>query len=295
MAPREVFVCVKQAVAVTGPLAFAPGGGRLAPECRQWVHHEADGYALELALRLREQGAVERITCITAGPAEAAGMLGWCLAMGADRAVRIPVAEDAGLDQLGTGTLLGAAIRRLGGRLVLAAQRSDDGQSGLVPAAVARALDAPYLSNVALVRLSEERVEVQRKLERGNRQIWAASLPAVIGVEPGSVLPRYVSVAAIILARRRAVEELTPAALGADPQALPRLATLQRLVAPRVRPKKMAASMPGQSVSDRRKIMMSGGLSDKKEKRVLNGSPEQLATEVVNLLRERQILTRDGG
>ena len=268
MAPREVFVCVKQAVAVTGPLAFAPGDGRLAPECRKWVHHEADGYALEQALRLREQGTVERITCITAGPAEATGMLGWCLAMGADRAMRIPVAEDAGLDQLATGTLLGAAIRRMGGRLVLAAQRSDDGQSGLVPAAVARALDAAYLSNVTLVQLSEERVEVQRKLERGNRQVWAASLPAVIAVEPGSVSPRYVSVAAIILARRRAVEELAVEALGADPQMLPRLTTLQRLVVPRVRPKKMVVLTPGQSVSDRRKMIMSGGLSDKKGKRV---------------------------
>ena len=196
---------------------------------------------------------------------------------------------------MATGALLGAAIKRMGGRLVLTAQRSDDGRSGLVPAAVARALDAAYLSNAALVQLSEERIEVQRKLERGNRQVWAASLLAVVAVEPGSILPRYVSVAALILAQKCAVEELETEALGVNLQGLPRLTTLQRLVVPRLRPKKTMPLMSGQSLADRRKMIMSGGLSDNKERRVLKGSPAQLATEVINLLRERQILTRDGG
>ena len=208
-------------------------------------------------------------------------MLALSLAMGADRAVRIEVAEDFGLDQAATGALLGAAIATLGGRLVLAAQRSSDGGSGIVPAAIARALGAAYLSNVAAVRLAGESVEVERKLERGNRQVWSAALPAVVAVEPGSILPRYVSVAALILARRRAVDTLTLAAVGVDPGSLARLTVLKRLAAPRRRPKKMSGPMMGGIGSGRTK-----------ERTLLTGAPEELASAIVNLLVEREVLSR---
>ena len=115
---------------------------------------------------------------------------------------------------------------------MLAAQRSDDGGSGIVPAALARRLGAAYLSNVAAIRLSGKRVEVERKLERGNRQVWSAALPAVVAVESGSVLVRHVSVAGLILARRRAVETVTPASFGVDASSLMQLNQPKRLATP---------------------------------------------------------------
>ncbi len=290
----ELFVCVKQAVAVHGGLVLAPGDKTLAPECRRWVVNEADGFALEEALRLREQGVVTGVTCVTAGPPAAREMLAWCLAMGADRALRIDVPEGTWLDPNATGAVLAAAVRHLGGRLVFGAQRSDDGRSGMVPAAVAHALGAVYLSNATAVRLNGETVEIHRKLERGHRQVWAAALPAVVAFEPGGNIPRYVSVAALILAQRRAVEELAPPTLGVRLDELPRLNVLHRLTPPRVRPKKTVSLTAGQSVTDRLKTIMSGGMTDKKEKKVLRGGAEELAAEVVRLLKERQILGRDG-
>ena len=284
----EVFVAVKPAVALVGALAFENEGQRLAPACRQWAVNEADLFAMEHALRLRESGRVERITCITAAPRELRDFLSLFLGMGADRAMRIVVAEDAGLDQVATGTLLGAAIRRMGGGLVLAGQRSDDGGSGIVPAATARAMGAAYLSNASIVELRDGQVEVERKLEAGNRQVWGASLPAVVAIESGSIQPRYVSVAGLLLAQRRPVEEIS-----IDADSFPGPAVTQRLAVARVRPKKTVA-LAGGAAADRLKMMMSGGTSGKKEKRVLKGPPEQLAADVINLLRERQVLTRDG-
>lgn len=289
----EAIVCVKQAVAVRGALSLTADELRLAPECRIVVPNNADAFALEQALRLREQGLVGKVTCLTAGPPEAEAMLAISFAMGADRAFRIDLAEDVRLDEAATGALLGAAIAKLGVRLVLAAQRSDDGGSGIVPAAVARALGAAYLSNVAVVRLAGERVEVERKLERGNRQVWSAALPVVVAVEFGAILARYVSVAALILARRRAVERVTPSEFGVDLGSLAQLNQLKRLAAPRRRPKKTAAPVGTTGVAgvSRRNLMMGGiGSSQTKEKKILTGPPEEIATAVVNLLVEREIL-----
>jgi len=294
MAVRELFVCVKPALAIAGPLELLPGGQALAPSCRQWVVNEADSFALEAALRLRESGAVQQVTCITAGPRTTTAMLAWCVAMGADRRVHIPVGEDAVLDSYAIGALLGAAIRHLGGRLVFTAQRSDDGGSGMVPAALAHVLGAAYLSNAATATLVDERVAIQRRLERGHRQVWAAALPAVVAVEPGATIPRYVSVAALLLAQRHVVEELTPAMFGANVAAVPPPTTLRRLVPPRLRPKKIATPASGQSAADRLQMIMSGGMGENREKKVLKGAPAQLAMAVINLLRERQILGNAG-
>jgi electron transfer flavoprotein beta subunit len=298
----EAIVCVKHAVALRGSLALTADERQLGPECRSIVPNEADTFALEQALRLREQGLVGKITCLTAGPPEAEAMLAICLAMGADRAVRIDLSEDeANLDEAATGALLGAAIAKLRVRLVLAAQRSDDGGSGIVPAAIARALRGTYLSNVAVVRIAGEKVEVERKLERGNRQVWSAALPAVIAIEPGTIMARYVSVATLILARRRKLETVTIAALGIDTGTLVQLSQLKKLATPRRRPKKTPAPVaaPAATRGVSRPMAMgsvgvapasSGGTKDKK---ILTGSPEELATAVFNLLVEREILSRE--
>lgn len=301
----EVIVCVKQAVGVRGSLALTADALQLSPECRQVLPNGADAFALEQALRLREQGLVGRVTCLSAGPTEAEAMLALCLAMGADRVLRVEVPEDLRLDEAMTGALLGAAIATLGGTLVLAAQRSDDGGSGIVPAAAARALGAAYLSNVAAIRIAGERIEVERKLERGNRQVWSATLPAVVAVEPGTVLPRYVSVAARILAKRRPVEVLTMAVLGIDPGHLARLTALKGLAVPRRRPKKTIAAAAAPAVPGRGRMPMMGGLGaaasasagagQPKDKKILTGAPEELATAVINLLVEREILSRERG
>lgn len=294
---RELFVCVKAALAVEGALRLAPGDTALDPKCRRFVRNEADAFALEVALGLRERGEVGRVTCLTVGPEAGRGSLAFALGMGADRAVRVEVPEDAGLDSAAIGVLLAAALRRLGAQLVFAAQRSDDGRSGIVPAAAAHHLGAAYLSNAAAVRLDGDLVEVERKLERGNRETWMAELPAVVAFEPGIVVPRYVSVAALVLARRAPRETLSPETLGVALERLPRLTTRLRLTAPRVRPKKLGTAAAGQSTAERLSQIMSGGVTAKKEKKILKGTPADLVGEVVRLLRDRNLLDRgpDGG
>ncbi len=286
----ELFVCVKQPPASEQPVAGVEGERERAPELSPATAGRADAAALEEALRMRERGEVRRITCLTAGPPTDAAVLTWALTMGADRAVRLDVAEDARLDPCATGALLALAIWQLGGRLVFTGQRSDDGESGIVPASLAHTLGGVYLSSAAGARLGEGRVEIERRLERGRRQKWAASLPAVVAFEPALDVPRYVAVAALILARRRAIDTLTPAAVGVNLDTLPRLTTLKRLLSPRVRPKKLRSVSSDQSASERMSALMTGGRAGPQRRAVLKGDSEELAAAVVSLLRERNLL-----
>jgi electron transfer flavoprotein alpha/beta subunit len=210
--------------------------------------------------------------------------------MGVDQIVRIDVGDDELLDAAATGSLLAAVIRALGARLVFAAQRSAGGGSGLVPAFLARALDAAYLSNAVSVRVERDAVEIQRRLGHGDRQMWAARLPVVVAFDAAINVPRYPRVGVRLAARRRAVDPVSPAAVNAPVSSLPRSTALVRLTPARFRPKKTALPAASQSAADRMRALMTGGIAGKKDRRVLKGPVAELTAETLSFLEERNLL-----
>jgi electron transfer flavoprotein beta subunit len=286
---REVFVCVKQAMSIAGAASVGPQAAQRAGTAPRPVRNEADMFALEEALRARDRGEVERVVCVSVGSPRAREALVAALAMGADHAVRIDVSDDAGLDAGATAALLAAAIGSLGGRLVFAAQTSDDERSGLVPAFLARRLDAVYLSNAATFRLTDGEVEIQRRVKRGGRQVWRAALPAVVAFDGGINVPRYPRVAARFRARRQTIEETSPAVLGVDLGSLPRPVAILRIEPLRRRTKKMALPAREGSAADRMRALVGGGIAAKASK-VVAGPIDQLVAAAVAFLKERRLL-----
>jgi hypothetical protein len=90
--------------------------------------------------------------------------------------------------------------------------------------------------------------------------------------------PRYVSVAALISARQKLIIQLTPEMLEVSLAELPRSAKLERLMPARARSKKLQTPISGQSAAERILAITMGGANEK-SKRVLQGLPEDLATD----------------
>lgn len=287
----EVFLCVKQASGLDRPVRFNSDASDVAAGCRLWSTNDADRFALEAALTARDCGAIGGVTCVTAGPAEADAALHYCLAAGADRAVRIPVSAALLFEPAIAGALLAAAIRHLGGRLVFTAQRSNDGESGLVPVYLAHTLDAAYLSNVTDFRYDGAAVEIRRRIEGGHRQVWRSQLPAVIAFDRGGAIPRYVPVAAMALARHREIQQLTAPALGVELSQLPRPMRLERLVPPRIRTRKLPGPDWNQSVSERMQTIAMGG-SPRRSSTILEGPRDEIAAVAAEYLNRRRLLSR---
>jgi electron transfer flavoprotein beta subunit len=285
----EIFLCVKHATQAQEPVRFTPDRNSLATESHGWTGNQADYFALEEALRLREDGQVETITCLTTGPVPAVEALVYCLAAGADKAIHIPVPDDMQFKPRAIALILGRAIHHLRGRLVFTAQESSDGESGMVPAYLASTIGAAFMSNVANIQLSGNEVEIHRRIERGHRHVWKAALPAVVAFNKDINLPRYVSVAAMICARQKAIVTLTPEMLGVSLAKLPRSAKLERLMPARARSKKLQTTISGQSAAQRILAITTGGVNDK-NKKILQGQPEVLAAEAVAHLKEKKLL-----
>ena len=102
----------------------------------------ADAYALELALRIKDNAPETMVTVVTMAPSYAENALRDAIAAGADRAVLICDSALAGSDTLVTANILAAAINRLGGfDLVLCGRKAIDSETGHIAPQLSERLD----------------------------------------------------------------------------------------------------------------------------------------------------------
>ena len=173
-----------------------------------------DEYAIEEGLRLKEkQGG--SVLAITVGPAGTEGALKSAVAMGVPKGVRVWDDAFAGSDALAIGRILAAAVRKEGDYdVVLTGKTTVDGNGALVPVALASALGAALLSQVAkIVAIGDGKITVERLVEEGREKV-TADLPVVIAPVKEINEPRYASFMGIRKASRAKFDVWDAAALG---------------------------------------------------------------------------------
>ena len=178
-----------------------------------------DEYAVEEAIRLKEKHG-GKATAISMGPESAREALKTCVAMGCDEAILICDPALKGSDALATSYALAKAIEKLGDvDAALFGRQAIDGDTGLVPAGVARRLGwAPltFTSKITELDPGAKTIKVERLLEEG-RQIVTARLPAVIGTVKDLNEPRYPSFMGIRKAAKAVILNWSAADIGCDP------------------------------------------------------------------------------
>src|SRR6266704_3459085 len=119
----KVLVCVKQVKVLGDEVEFTKDGRDVDPDYLERALNEWDACALEEALRIREQLGETEVVVVTAGDKRSEEVLRRCLAVGADRAVRI---ESGALDPISTARALAAAAAGEAPHLVLCGVQSSD-------------------------------------------------------------------------------------------------------------------------------------------------------------------------
>ena len=247
----KIAVCVKQVVTREWPLRV--------DEARTWVQdrdasfemNEPDAYALEEALRLKEQHGGEVVVC-SAGPARTAQVVREALARGADRAIRVEGDGLAAADASMVAEALAGAVRDERFDLVLTGLQSDDqgfAQTGVV---LAEMLGIPHATIIMEVQVADGRLRVKRELEGGWFQWVSMPAPALLTIQSGINQLRYATLKGIMAAKRKEVR-VVEAAAGLVPR--------QEILEIRV-PEKT------------------------KQTRMIDGSPADAAAELVKALRE---------
>ena len=209
----KYLVCVKQApdtAELPKVKAEEAASGELSI---QLVVNPWDEHALESAIQSSEDYGGS-VSVISVGGEKAIDALRSGLAMGCTEATLI---EDTETDAWGVATLLAAAIEQAGDvDMVFTGQLTVDGNSGMVPIALARKLGWPVLTGVAkIVEVTDDSIVVERVVEDARLTV-KASVPAVLSVIKEIGEPRYPTFIKIRKAARVKIPTLTPSDLGVD-------------------------------------------------------------------------------
>ncbi|HFC11403.1 MAG TPA: electron transfer flavoprotein subunit beta/FixA family protein, partial [Anaerolineae bacterium] len=122
----------------------------------------------------------------------------------------------AGSGGQGTARILAAAIKQQDASIALFGKRSIDGDTGMTPIMVARALGWTPLTYVSAIKsIDGDTITVERTLEQGVQTV-SAELPVVISVVKEINEPRYPSFMGIRKANRAKIPVLTAADLDID-------------------------------------------------------------------------------
>jgi len=183
-----------------------------------FVASEADNYALEEALRLKEKHGGE-VVAISIGRESEAKILRAALAMGADRAIHLVDEKFRGGDEFATAEALSRAIELDGGAdLVLAGVQSDDMGSGATGVMLAEFLGWIHATIVIAVdaRPDAGMLTIQRELEAGLTETVELPTPAVLTIQYGINQPRYASLKGIMAAKKKEFKVWTAADIGLE-------------------------------------------------------------------------------
>jgi electron transfer flavoprotein beta subunit len=174
-----------------------------------------DGYAVREAALLKEKHGGE-VTVITIGPEESKEVLTRCLAMGADRALRIK--GPAVLDGHLIAKILSQVIKNQSFDLILTGVQAEDDNCGQVGVGLAQMLGLPHAAIVTHIDVAGDKAKVRRELEGGIDEVLELKLPAVLTIQTGINEPKYVSLGAILEAEDKEIKEVGIGEVGVPPQ-----------------------------------------------------------------------------
>ena len=172
-----------------------------------------DEIAVEEAVRLKEKGVATEIVAVSIGPQQCQETLRTALAMGADRGVLILTDQD--VEPLAVAKLLKAVVEAEQPQLVLMGKQAIDGDNNATGQMLAALLDRPQATFASRIEVQGEAAHVTREVD-GGLQTLEVALPAVVTVDLRLNEPRYASLPNIMKAKKKPIDQKTPADYGVD-------------------------------------------------------------------------------
>jgi len=250
----NVYVCIKQVPDTEASLNIKEGK-RINEENIKWVINPYDEYAIEEALKLKEKKPEIKVVLVTLGPVRVESALRSGLAMGADEAIHIELADS--LEPQITARALAKAIEQEGDiGLVFTGKQAIDDDAYQTHLFIAEYLGLPAATNVTAFSFQGDKVIVEREIDEGSKEKIEMALPCLVGASKGLNTPRYASLMGIMKAKKIAIKKLTLEGLGMKD--IRHKVVAEKLVSP----------------------------PEKPQGKIIQGEPEEAVKELVRLLRE---------
>jgi electron transfer flavoprotein beta subunit len=187
-----------------------------------------DEISVEQAIRLKEAGKAEEIIAVSIGTQKSQETLRTALAMGADRAILVVATDDVhnDIEPLAVAKILKAIVDEEQPGLVLAGKQAIDNDMNATGQMLAGLLGWSQGTFASELDIDGDNAVVTREVD-GGLQTLKIKMPTVVTVDLRLNEPRYASLPNIMKAKKKQMDEKTPADYGVD--VTPRLEILSTI------------------------------------------------------------------
>ncbi|MGD2038152.1 MAG: hypothetical protein PVH28_09730 [Desulfobacterales bacterium] len=256
----------------------------------------SDLAALGAAVNLMRTRGSGSVTAILLGPRRSKKALRRCLDYGADRAIHLVYEKIEDLESHQVAGILSQSIQRLDlphDFIFAGHEGSASGwANGYIGIQVAAMMGLPYLSRVSGVawETASNALIATCMEDFGTRTTWKCRPPLALIMHPETRPPEHPSLAVSLEALNTRVEQVDLMALDLEPSRIKRRIRHLGTSRPRPRPRKVFTPDSSLSAAERIRSIMGGGLKQKRSE-FLEGSPEELAANIVDFLIEKKLLS----
>ena len=176
-----------------------------------------DEIAVEEAIRLREAGKADEVIAVSIGVKQAQETLRTALAMGADRAILVVATDDVHTDiePLAVAKIMAAIVKEEAPGLVLAGKQAIDNDMNATGQMLSALLGWSQATFASELYVDGDTATVTREVD-GGLQTIKVKMPTIVTVDLRLNQPRYASLPNIMKAKKKQMDEKTPADYGVD-------------------------------------------------------------------------------
>jgi|SRR5882757_2561573 len=200
----KIAVCIKRVPDSETRVKIAADGKTLDEAGVKFVVNPYDEFAVEEALRRKEQAGSGEVVVFSLGTAAAQETIRTALAMGADRGVLLQV-DKIPTDPFEAARVIAAELKATSWDLILFGRMAIDDYNHQVGTLVAELLGLPSVSAVSHLDIDGTKGVAEREIE-GGIEVVEFPLPAVLTVDKGLNEPRYPALKGIMAAKKKPLE-----------------------------------------------------------------------------------------
>ena len=217
----KVLVAVKRVVDYNVKIRVKADGSGVELANVKMSMNPFDEIGVEEAVRLKEQGKATEVVAVSIGPQQSQETLRTALAMGADRAILVKT--DDLVEPLAVAKILKGVVEAEKPEIVILGKQAIDDDCNQTGQMLAALLGWPQAAFCSKLEPGAGEANITREID-GGLQMLKIKLPAVVTTDLRLNTPRYASLPNIMKAKKKPLDEKTPADYGVD--VAPRLKVL---------------------------------------------------------------------
>ena len=210
----NILVCISNVPDTTSKINFIENDTSFDTSGVQFVINPNDEFGLTKAVWMKESNQAN-VTVLSVGDSSVEATLRKCLAIGADKAIRIDCPAN---DAYSVAKEIEAHCRETNYDLIICGRESIDYNGGLVPGLLAGLLDLNFVTNCVDLKIEDSKATFSREMS-GGTEISECQLPLVVGSQKGLVEESDLiipNMRGIMMARQKPLEVIQ--AKGIDPK-----------------------------------------------------------------------------